>query len=141
MRAEIQKADPVERRKLILVCFTAALAGAVLLYACDMLFSRAAGDTETAIHRVYILVGALYVPALAIIVLCKKIWETGRDTIGARRYPPPGMKVIRDTVVVTGAEAKRRGNLLQLFSIVFGALSLVIPIVLWFIVWKLTNAS
>lgn len=140
MGAEIQQADPKERRKIILLCLIAVVAGGVLLLVCDMLIFSAAEDAEVAIQQVNIIIGFLFVLALPIIFISRTLWRIGRDTIKTRRFPPPGMKVIRDVVVVSGVAARRRGKLLQVFAILFVVLSIALPIGLWLLVWKLTHA-
>lgn len=79
--------------------------------------------------------------AIPVIAISRTIWMAGRDVVRTQRYPPPGMKVIRDTVVVTGAKARRYGNLMQVMSILFVVLSFAVPIVLWLLVWEVTNAA
>ncbi len=50
---------------------------------------------------------------------------------GAGRYPPPGLRVVRDTPVVVGEAAGRRGRLLQVFAVVMGLAGLLLAFFLW----------
>ncbi len=45
-----------------------------------------------------------------------------------RRYPPPGMRVIRDTPVLTDDRAGRVGRILIVLSILLAAMALYFPI-------------
>jgi len=141
MAAEIQKADPEKRRNLILACVIAWVAGGVLIVVYDMLLSWAARDAGVEIQRLNVVIGSLLLLAIPVIAVSRTIWMAGRDVIRTQRYPPPGMKVIRDTVVVTGVKARRYGSLMQALSILFVVLSFAVPAVLWFLVWKITNAA
>ena len=57
------------------------------------------------------------------------IFRLGRQIVRAERFPPPGATVLRDTVVLRGRAARRRGLLLQslaMFLIVATAVGIVI---------------
>ena len=54
--------------------------------------------------------GAICVVILAVAAYA---WQLGARVRDASRFPPPGMRVIRDTVVLHGPAAGRRGKLLQ----------------------------
>ena len=141
MAAEIQKADPEKRRNLILACVIACVAGGVLIVVYDMLLSWAARDAGVEVQRVNVVIGSLLLLAIPVIAISRTIWMAGRDVVRTQRYPPPGMKVIRDTVVVTGAKARGYGSLMQVMSILFVVLSFAVPMVLWVLVWEVTNAA
>lgn len=45
------------------------------------------------------------------------IFRLGRQIVRAERFPPPGTTVLRDTVVLRGHAARRRGLLLQALAL------------------------
>ncbi len=137
----IQRADPQERRKIVFVVAVAAIFGVLLICAYNFLMSWATQDPHAAIARLNMVVGSLYVLAAPVLVLCRRLWRVGREAVAAQRYPPPGMKVIRDTEVVTGAKAALRGRLLQYFSVLVGALSVASPVLLWLLLWRIGGTA
>lgn len=66
-------------------------------------------------------------PLLAFAVF---MWRLGRRVIGAGRYPPPSLRVVRDTPIVTGQDAVRRGKLLQWLAAGVGMAALVLALLL-----------
>lgn len=51
--------------------------------------------------------------SVALVALGIYVWRLGARICVAGRFPPPGTRVIRDTVVLFGAAAIRRGKLIQ----------------------------
>ena len=49
----------------------------------------------------------------------------------AQRFPPPGMRVVRDTVVLRGAAAAARGALLRWLAVVLVVCMLAVSIAVW----------
>ena len=78
--------------------------------------------------RFSIVVGTFYILAVPIILVLRSVWNIGQAIIKANLFPAPGMKVIRDTVLVTGSKA-----------VLFSAVFLALPIVLWLILWRLID--
>jgi hypothetical protein len=52
-------------------------------------------------------------------------WSLGERVLRAREFPPPGLRVIRDTPVITGEKAVSRGRLLKVLALVCGIISAV----------------
>ena len=59
------------------------------------------------------------------------LWRLGRKIFASDQFPPPGVKVIKDTVIVSGSKAVIRGRIAQLMAAVFICLSAGMPIMLW----------
>ena len=72
---------------------------------------RAAEEAEQQVLR--LAATALWVGGLSLVGMGAWFWRLGRRINRAGRFPPPGMKVIRDTRVRTGAEARTLANLAQ----------------------------
>src|SRR5688572_19353929 len=67
------------------------------------------------------LAALLLAPLLAFAVY---LWSLGGRVLRAQEFPPPGLRVIRDTAVLTGARAVSRGRLLKVLAV--SALSVVL---------------
>ncbi len=126
----IQKADPGERRTVLAHLGIAAVVGALLIALYEFLMGWAAGDPGAAVGRLNIVIGSLYILALPMILICRYLWRVGSRIVAARRYPPPGMKVIRDAIVTSGPRAAMHGRLLRYLAVFLGIVSLTLPIVL-----------
>jgi len=48
------------------------------------------------------------------------LWSLGRRVIRASTFPPPGLRVIRDTPVISGEAAVLRGRQLKLLALCCG---------------------
>ena len=109
---EVRRADPAARRTAALVLVAGTRAGALLLVAftryrvalSDWVLALAdPGSTAQRVKLVLLLPAAvLLAPLLALAVyLC----AVGGRVVRAREFPPPGLRVIRDTPIVTGERA------------------------------------
>ena len=68
------------------------------------------------------------------------IWRLGTRTLREERFPPEGVTVVRDVVVVRGADARARGRLLRTFAGILGALTVVLLLIAYWLV-TVTPAS
>src|SRR5262244_3776935 len=57
--------------------------------------------------------------------------SAGRDLVTLPEDPPPGLRVIRDTPIVTGERAVSRGRLLILLALGCGIASAALAVLLW----------
>jgi hypothetical protein len=60
-----------------------------------------------------------------------KGYKTSTRTLQAQRFPAPGLRVTRDTPVLTGALAEGRGCLLQGLAVLLAAGGIVLGVLLW----------
>ena len=81
--------------------------------------------------RAQLLVVALMLfasgPPLAMAIF---LWRVGTRTIKENRYPPSGIRLLRDLPPVTGSPAQSRGRLIKVFATSVGATALLIALVL-----------
>ena len=135
---EIQKADPQARRRAIIILVLATLIGcaAILLFQhyAPALQDWILQDREKAATRmanVLMIFSALScVPLLAFAVY---LWRFGSRVVGAERSPPPGFPVARDTPVLRGPSARRRGRLAQGLAGCLVFLAGALPVILWWV--------
>ena len=137
---EIVRADPAVGRKAILLA-----SGLVLFLALAAMAGRRVVEGASALSQVspaqaVLLFAAFVLPVLALTVVAG-IDATRRSLsiIRERRFPPPGMPVLRDTPVIHGTIARALGLIgcvlgttLLVTAVVFAILSGQIAYVLWF---------
>ena len=133
-----QKADPNQRREALRYVLIAASAGVSIILIYRALFIWAASDEGLMVSRLAIVIATLYLPALPALRMCRRLWALGSAVSSSQRFPPPGIKVVRDTPVVTGRSAVFRGAVLHSVSIITGILLVVTPPILWWLLWYVT---
>jgi hypothetical protein len=82
--------------------------------------------------------GALLLAALLVaplLAFAARIWSLGGRVLRAREFPPPGLRVIRATRVITGDAAVLRGRLLRMLALGGG----IAAAVLWLLLWRLVS--
>ncbi|MGH8718184.1 MAG: hypothetical protein ACREV0_04470 [Burkholderiales bacterium] len=130
----IQKADPQARRKAILLVACAAAIGAALIYMLErcvpLLADWARGDPAgSRLGSILAVVATLVsLPFLAFSVY---LWRLGRGVNKALRFPPPDTKVLRDTPIITGGGALRRGRFFQIIAALLAFAAILILVMLF----------
>jgi hypothetical protein len=59
------------------------------------------------------------------------VWTLAKKIIRAREFPPPGLRVLRDTPIITGEKAFARGRLLQVFAVICAITSVLLNFLFW----------
>lgn len=122
---EIQAADRRARRRVLWLGAGAVLAGAALLLAlpgwlhgwADGLLERPA-DERLRVARCLAGAGTAAV-TLPVAVLAGYFLRLSRHIGRTGRWPPPGMRVLRDTAVLHGPDAKAHARRLRLLGWVY----------------------
>ncbi len=140
-RSPIQPADPGERRRVLVLLAGATLLGAAFFSRFDDIAQWVIDDPAHAVMRTNLLIATLLIPASVMIFASRRLWRVGDETLRAQRYPPPGQKVIRDTAILEGPAARRRGRQLQWSSWLLVACALLPPPMLWWLVWRITGTA
>lgn len=141
---EIQKADPEARRRAVILIGVAAIVGTGAIF----LLERYRGDLEVYLERnadylvahPEILALGLFILLLPIIFFSLYLWRHGSSVVVARRFPPPGMAVTRDTPVLSGMAGVRRGRIIQVLALLLMSCSVGLPLFLWYVLSQLTDA-
>jgi hypothetical protein len=119
---DVRRADPTARWTAALVLVVGTCVGALLI----AVFTRYRiplsdwvladqGASAQRVRLVFLLLTALLsAPLLALAVY---LWSLGGRVVRAREFPPPGLRVIRDTPIVTGERAVARGRLLKVLAV------------------------
>lgn len=131
--SEIQPADPQARRRAVRLLVVLGLIAAATVWLLqdrlDAVLETAGGPDLEAARTTLTAISALAGAGLVGIAL----WmiALGRRIEGARRFPPPEMRVIHDTVVRRGEQAVRIAYLLYAGATVLFAGGIAIPFQIW----------
>jgi hypothetical protein len=122
---EVQRADPALRRRALLAAVAIATAGwAAFFVLQDWLAGLRYGDPVALRHSLEsAMLWGSWVATLPVIALALWLWRYGGRVQAAARYPPPGARVIRDTVVVHGDAARLRATAMRVLAVFLGLLS------------------
>ena len=124
---DIIKADPVLRRILLIIILAVLISGVYFSIKMQKLKTELVvtmeSDPELVFEKLLTYMKAFIVANLLIIgMLSIYIFVLAVKTIRSRQFPPPGVGVIRDTIIQKGKNALRTGYLiivLGLFLIIF----------------------
>lgn len=100
---EIQKTDPAARRKALILLLLGLVGGVILSLNLERWLKE---NSELILAYPELLCVLL---ALPLLIGGGWAWWLGGRVITSHRWPPPGMKVIKDTEVELGDRAVRRG--------------------------------
>jgi hypothetical protein len=115
---QIERADRRARRRAGVLVAIGAAAGLLIYWGVrsrlPALHAWIAQDpAQTPIRLKLIATGLAAAVAVPTLLFARHFWRLGNRVVRSNRYPPPGMRVIRDTVVWQGDSARRRGRMLQ----------------------------
>ena len=137
---EIRRADPTARRHAVWLLILGALVGSLFIAGFERyrtpLRDWLVSDPRAATHRVRLaLVLSAALLTAPIVAFAVYFWRFGDTILRARQFPPPGHRVIRDTPVLDGPAAMRRGHAFKIL-----ALGLAVAFaVLWLLLWQLAR--
>ena len=133
---DVRRADPGARRQVILYLVVAAVIGVLVILVLERyripLRDWALADPVRSTERVGWII--LFFAALLLVPLlgfAAYLWSLGGRVVRAREFPPPGLRVIRDTRVITGKAAITRGRQLRLLAVGCVAASVALGVLLW----------
>lgn len=112
----VQKADARARRHALLWLTAIALAGTASIVFTERWLSAVAGAIDVPSARASVATALWWTLILASacpIGLGAYAWRLSTQVRVARRFPPPGQAVIRDTTILEGPAAVQRANALR----------------------------
>lgn len=138
---EIKKADPVARRKSMLLAaagFAAGIAivGGVERYRTFVQQWVTADPSKMPERMKWLILGPVAASTLVLITMAFRMWWLGGKVLRAKEYPPPDYPVARDTRISRGAPAIRRGAALRVTAVFIA----VITAGLWWLSMNLAAA-
>ena len=136
MSNEIQRADPNARKRARKILVVGTAVGLLMLLGLEELRSRvmalARVDPVAAVEQFRLLLLAASVLLVGgLLAIAAYLWQYASRTLAAIRYPPPGVPVVRDTVVLTGDAAERRGRALRIIAVVVLVVGAAISLWIW----------
>jgi hypothetical protein len=122
---EIQRADPIIRRRALVAVAVVALAGWGLYFGLEHRLAGLGGSSLAHVRDVLerALIWSSWAAFLPVAVLAACMWRYGTRVCRAGRFPAPGSKVVRDTPVLHGPPARRRGTALRVLAVCLALLS------------------
>lgn len=131
---EIQPADPGARRKALWILGIATLIGVCAILAFEYFQEDLRSWLERNIdylirNSVVVFLGAV-VFALPVLAAGIFLFLFGNRTVRSQRFPPPDYAVTRDTRVLKGLQATRRGRIIQLLSLLLMVAAGTLPFVI-----------
>lgn len=140
--ANVQKADPVARRKAIIIFIISALGGSLLILIFESyrapIYDWLLSDDGDLAHRLRILIMlAAAFGALAPLAFSMYLWAFGCKVSNYRRFPLPGQKVIRDTPILERQAAMTRGSVLKISAVCLAVTGVMLCFVFGWLILKL----
>lgn len=142
---EIQRAEPDARRRAATLFLGAAAAGLLVIWFLQsrlpVLEGWLAENPAEATHRIRLLAaltGGIF--AIPTLIFAAQFWKYGNQILRAGRFPPAGTRVVRDTPVVIGAQARIRGRALQAVAVSLVVLDIML-VAVWCHVAAILTAS
>jgi hypothetical protein len=133
--ATIQRADPEARRKALRILAMALLLGlaaiAVIEHYRHDIESWLGQNLGLFLEHPWLVFIATLPMGLPVIAAGTYLLVFARHIVRARRFPPPGCAVTRDTAVLEGGRAVRRARIIQLLALLIIFAALAFPVYLW----------
>jgi hypothetical protein len=140
---DVQRADPAARRIAVLTIVCGTVVGALLLAAVDRFRPQLERWLRQDLRvRTWIVVAVLTaVVVLPVFGVAGYLWHLGTRAARAGRYPPPGLRVLHDTEIVTGAAALRRVRAAQMRACALALAAVLLVYFLWRVVFLLLSST
>jgi hypothetical protein len=136
----VQRADSTARRKAVIIVIIIAIVGSLFIAVFEgyrtQLYDWLLSDYEKSTHRlrVLIILTAAF-GAITLFAFSAYLWFLGYKVSNSQRFPLPGQKVIRDSAILEGQAAVKRGRLLKAIAVFLA----VTGVMLCFVFWKLIS--
>ena len=129
----VQKADAGARRRALVLLGAGTLVGASAVLTTRRVLPAVSGwvadDVEGRLPLVAAILAAM--PSLPLVAFGVYLWRLGSRVVDTSRFPPRDMPVIRDTPVVEGVVAVRRGRMLRAAGIGLVGAAMAVALVVW----------
>jgi hypothetical protein len=130
---DVQRGDPKLRAVALVVVVTALVAGVALLAGMQHWFAQLkhlpAAAAQTQLLSAF--AWAFATVCASILWLAASLWRSGTRVCRAAQWPLPGSRVIRDTPILRGSTAARRGRLMQGAGVALLVCAVCIAVVAW----------
>lgn len=132
----IIKADKKYRKRILLVALILVIIGFFLIQYLQTLSNKLSTLAEKfpervireAVNSFKVIFFVMFLLSLG---FCIYLYRLGTSILKSGQFPLPGMKVIKDTKLETGEKAKSKGRLLQIMSVLFLMMSILVPVMIF----------
>ena len=136
MTREVRPADPRARRRAVVAIVVSIVLGGVAMTTMGgsrrVLADWLVADPDAVDTRLrVVLFGALAVAMAPCLAFAGYLWWLGGAVVRGEEFPPKNWRVVRDTPVLRGDAAVRRGRLVQVFGLGLAGAIGAVGIVSW----------
>jgi uncharacterized protein YacL len=135
--SDIQKADPVARKKAAAIALVFGGIGVLILLFGSIyesaIYEWLDKNIQFLISHSILVFSALFIFFVPLIFFAAYLFKFSNLVVLGQRMPPKDYPVVRDTKVVVGSKAILRGRILQIFALLLVLFSVVIPISITYI--------
>lgn len=133
---EIQRADPITRRRAVSLVVLGVLIGATIVFAFEryrpVIERCLRSDPDQLTQRLATVTTlSVLVTAVPLFAFAVHLWIRGKRVRRDQRFPLQSERLVRDTPVIRGKAAARRGVVLQCLAIALAVLATGLAVVLW----------
>jgi hypothetical protein len=123
MKETVQKADVEHRRKVLRMLILMGLTGLAVIFWGVPAFNQWIESMEPnrAVKTLMLVLVLLFMPLL---LAGLYVLRMARMVFAGERFPPSGVKVVKDTVVLEGRRARRRAYLMVVYGLLLIFLAL-----------------
>ena len=140
---EIRPADKTLRIKVLLALVALVVLGTVSVLAFEDWLAdvgrRPAGEAKTALVAAFAWLGGTSVVGLLAVAV--HFWRVGIQVRKVGQFPLPGTRVVRDTVVLHGEPALRRGRIAQAIAAALACCALGLLVVCGYLYLLITGGT
>ena len=134
--AEMHYATPGAGRRIAFQVVIAGIAGVTLITLLQAgqpaLLEWVKADPQSARSRAQLLIAGLALLVVAPVVgMAAYMVRIGTRIVREQRFPPEGLAIVRDVIVVRGGAAVRKGRVLQVAATILLLLAALIVLTLW----------
>ncbi|MBX3688194.1 hypothetical protein [Dokdonella sp.] len=134
MNEEIQRADPRYRRQTLAVLVIAVVIAVAALFAIQHWMRNQAIvlTPEQALRQIRLWTAiTVLLSGVCLLSLAAYFWQQAAKTLRARRWPPPGMRLLRDHRILHGDTAQPVVLRLRLSAVVLLVLTVGFGLIAW----------
>jgi len=138
MEPKMQKADPAARKKAMWIIIAGTFTGIGFVLALEnqreALFNWFFSDPAQLVYRLrFLFISVVVFGALPLIAFAAYFWLLGNRVIQDRRFPLEGQKLVRDTPILEGPAARKRGRIFKGLALLFGIIAVTFCFAFWWV--------
>jgi tellurite resistance protein TehA-like permease len=146
MAGKIQNADPTAKQKAIRYLVIGTIIGSIIIFCIQLLRGRLTSSNSEQfisflVQHHYLIFVALFLLTLPLILLMCRLIKYAKAVIAERRFPPANIAVFKDTTVVEGVGAVRKGKIVIALCCCVVIMAVFIPFYIWYLFYWVLSAT